>query len=660
LRELTRSSPEISTPNVGAGVELRGLPVYVPLCLLEKRIKVKLRHSHRVQDGRKMTTLLGAAFAGGVLFFGQTEAVLAQSVEAGGAKPAKLAPAVSPKPATTEGSAQAPGSAENSSDPAAPAESQQETTRSDSAVPAEIAASDQTAVAAEGGEAAVAADPAGTPVGDTAETDAKDTSGESSKDTAGVEKTPDSTEAETNAEAATPSKEETIASMKSVDVAITDLPPVDYSLRGDPKVKNVIWPVIGVSAINFSMWGFSKITGADFADVGPEYWKENFKTGFQWDDNEFEVNQVGHPYQGGLYFTTGRVNGLTYWQSIPYLMLGSAQWEYFAETETPSSNDWMTTVWGGMFFGEVLYRLSNRMLDDTTSGSNRFWREFAGLAINPINGLDRLFTGKMWQSGPAGIKHPLDANLKIGADGIGLSEGTGWGKTMRVKLGFEYGDPYAQATRRVPFEVFDFSFQFNAGEDILGQSFDGTGVLLGNRIRGERNQHLLAWVLDYEYFTNGTTKLFTRESEGIYQLGEMGTGFGWYGHWDVGHGLGVDARADGLFVPTGSMTSPWAKYEANRSYNYGIGGATKAELSLRHERWGQIYAKSNRYLYYVTDGAEGVDYMGYWQFGAYFNVYEGHGIGASALRYDRSSQYKYYDDVKDSFWTGNVHYELEY
>jgi len=33
--------------------------------------------------------------------------------------------------------------------------------------------------------------------------------------------------------------------------------------------------------------------------VGFSSWWDNLKYGFEWDDNSFQVNQIGHPYQAG-------------------------------------------------------------------------------------------------------------------------------------------------------------------------------------------------------------------------------------------------------------------------------------------------------------------------------------------------------------------------
>ena len=56
-------------------------------------------------------------------------------------------------------------------------------------------------------------------------------------------------------------------------------------------------------------------------------WWDNLQYGFEWDDNAFAVNQIGHPYQGANYFTAGRSNGLSFWESAPLAALGSATWE---------------------------------------------------------------------------------------------------------------------------------------------------------------------------------------------------------------------------------------------------------------------------------------------------------------------------------------------
>jgi len=444
--------------------------------------------------------------------------------------------------------------------------------------------------------------------------------------------------------------------------AATNENATDYNASAPSRSpENFLWPLLDVIGVNFTFWGLSYLSGAPFAKITPKIWKENFGTGFQWDDNEFEVNQFAHPWQGGLYFTAARVNGLTFWESAPYTVFGSWTWEHFAESEQPATNDFLTTTWGGVFFGEALYRLSNDVLDDSTSGSTRLGKEIAGFVLSPMNGIDRLISGQAWADGPPGKHFPLLFDLRVGPDGLGLSEGTGWGKIVSASLRVDYGDLYAKPAITTPFEYFNAMAGLGVGKEILGEAFDGTGVLLGNRFSiGGSDDDLIAWTMGYEYFTNGTTKVFTRESTGVYSLGALSTGVSWFSHWRLGAGFSIDGEVDALAVPNGSITSPYAKYESNRSYNYGIGGAGKAELNLRHERFGRLYANVDRYLYYVVDGATGVESLGTLRIGFYANLYKGHGLGASVIRYDRHSSYDDYADFSDAFWSGQFHYELEF
>jgi|1186.fasta_scaffold368114_2 hypothetical protein len=115
-------------------------------------------------------------------------------------------------------------------------------------------------------------------------------------------------------------------------------------------------------------------------------WGENFKQGWEFDANHFSTNQFAHPYSGNINFNAARANGLDYWQSIPFAALGSLIWEYLGEIHRPSLNDYISTTVGGVALGELTWQLSNMVLDNTPTGSNRFWNEMAGMGINPARG----------------------------------------------------------------------------------------------------------------------------------------------------------------------------------------------------------------------------------------------------------------------------------
>ena len=62
------------------------------------------------------------------------------------------------------------------------------------------------------------------------------------------------------------------------------------------------------------------------AHITPETWWTNMKRGWEWDLDDFAVNQIGHPYQGNNYFNAGRANGLSFWESAGLTAFGSGTW----------------------------------------------------------------------------------------------------------------------------------------------------------------------------------------------------------------------------------------------------------------------------------------------------------------------------------------------
>lgn len=101
-----------------------------------------------------------------------------------------------------------------------------------------------------------------------------------------------------------------------------------------------------------------------------------------------------------MFFNAGRTNGYDFWESSAWALTGSALWEYFGETFRPAFNDWIFTGVGGSNLGEVLYRLSSMVTDNSASGSERVWSEIFGTLINPIRGLNRAITGEMGKNYP--------------------------------------------------------------------------------------------------------------------------------------------------------------------------------------------------------------------------------------------------------------------
>lgn len=223
--------------------------------------------------------------------------------------------------------------------------------------------------------------------------------------------------------------------------------------------------------------------------------KNNFQTGWVWDNDSFVQNQAGHPYQGSMYYNAVRSNGYGYWTSGLGTILGSLSWEYFCETDPPSINDLLTTTAGGMAVGEVFWRLSDLIIDDSAAGRERFWREVAALAVNPVRGVNRVLRGQAWARGAAlpGASPAVSITAGLGARALraGGSEGPAAG--AQAYIGIEYGEPFDVEGKK-PYDWFTLTLKAGACKNssalqqvsILGRLYGkswrtngGSDVLLG-------------------------------------------------------------------------------------------------------------------------------------------------------------------------------------
>src|SRR5204863_513106 len=124
---------------------------------------------------------------------------------------------------------------------------------------------------------------------------------------------------------------------------------------------------------------------------GHSIW-ENLHTAPEFDNDPFHVNQIGHPYQGSIYYGLARSAGLNYWESLAATLFGSFLWETAGETTAPSLNDYVTTTLGGSFVGEAAFRMASLLLEGggETPG---FWRELGAAVLSPGLGFNRLVFG---------------------------------------------------------------------------------------------------------------------------------------------------------------------------------------------------------------------------------------------------------------------------
>ena len=110
------------------------------------------------------------------------------------------------------------------------------------------------------------------------------------------------------------------------------------------------------------------------------------------DEDPFQINQFGHPYQGAMYHGIARSNGLGYWPSALYTFAASALWEIAGESTPPSRNDQIASGIAGSFLGEPLFRIA-RLLLDRADDRPGVWRKLGSVLASPPTGINHLLVG---------------------------------------------------------------------------------------------------------------------------------------------------------------------------------------------------------------------------------------------------------------------------
>src|SRR5512138_409452 len=191
-------------------------------------------------------------------------------------------------------------------------------------------------------------------------------------------------------------------------------------------------------------------------DVSWDNFTDHLDGPWWYDEDQFATNQFGHPYEGSMYYGAARSMGLSFYESWLMSEIGSFLWETGGETEPPSVNDQITTPIAGSILGEVLYRVSSRLVSAMSPG---FWREISVAAVSPFHGLNRQIVGDQRPGGSAFVDQPWFGQMRLSLAAAGRS--TNAGETVRrpggavsIALRAQNGNPGSDWEFREPFDYY--------------------------------------------------------------------------------------------------------------------------------------------------------------------------------------------------------------
>ena len=437
--------------------------------------------------------------------------------------------------------------------------------------------------------------------------------------------------------------------------------------------------------VNMGIWGFNRyIMHEDFAYISLNTIKRNLKTYPVWDSDKFSTNLIGHPYHGSLYFNAARANGFSFYESLPFTLAGSLMWEFAMENEPPSRNDLISTTFGGVALGEITFRLSDLIIDNRTSGTDRFFREFFAGILAPTRLINRIATGKAWEYESTRGNHlprsPIHGNVALGVRNITDNDETQkYG--IGLKASIEYGEVFDYEIEK-PFEWFQTKIQM----DYVASRFSLTqinvvGALKTYEVYNRNNwQVFTGFFQHFNYFNSKIIRSDNTEFRPYYisEAASIGTGLLVE---KEGERFGLEGKFFINGIALGASISDHFKID-NRDYNMGSGFSVKAQTEVIFNKKTRLRLRAENYNIYTWMGYdEELDFKDLTSYEKDFldtqgdrsiarlylfgltaehdlsnNIY----IGLERYRYIRHTRYKYMPKVSYSAWDDFLYIGLKF
>jgi hypothetical protein len=381
----------------------------------------------------------------------------------------------------------------------------------------------------------------------------------------------------------------------ATQIAVPFAPPPAHDTRkpmSEVRAKRP-WPAgLEVLGINAGVWAWGRyVARNDYSRIGWRTWKANLRSGFAYDADPFFTNFIAHPYHGTLYFNAARSQGLSFWEAAPFSLGGSLMWELFGENSRPSINDAIMTTTGGIFLGELLFRLSSQVLDDSASGPGRLWREVAAGIIDPVRGLNRLFSGEAWRVGPrrGQLREPVHGDIAIGAKLVSEDRDLSH-PTARPGLEFDmiYGETSKEIESRRPMDLIFLSGGLRSSDRQASFDFEAYGLWFGrSHADSKGRRHLFGLFQHFDYLRNEITHMGgTSLTGGLISLIPLGHRF------ELNTSLQVGPMV------FGASNNRYTEIE-QRDYNYGAGAVGKVDAWLSQPSLGALAIAIDQFKIYT-------------------------------------------------------------
>ncbi|MGB8931422.1 MAG: DUF3943 domain-containing protein, partial [Anaeromyxobacteraceae bacterium] len=414
-----------------------------------------------------------------------------------------------------------------------------------------------------------------------------------------------------------------------------------------PRERSLLYPIGEKVLADAITWSVARAWGEEWTHVTLDTIRDNLRGPWTFDPNDFATNQFGHPYQGNLAFSGMRAAGFGFWESVPFPIVMSTLWEIFPENEPPSINDAITTPVGGVFLGEVLFRLSQMVLDGGGLHPGAARQVAAGL-ISPPAGITYAFTGDRFR---AREEEPIPASVEVrlggSFGGSAYTAGQRWatGSLVSGRVQVTHGLPVGDWRLRKPFDHFDFEGAVVASGEEPWLQLQVRGLLHGGDYGGGASRGF--W---------GLWGLYDMTTLQPFRVSMSGIGFGTTGQWAASSGVALQGTA---LLATGFGAAGAREASALKpNYHYGLGGHLILDARIiAADRGALRLAVRDFYVGgLVSPESRGDEQVAYATFGATLRVIGHHAVGLDVTRARRWAGFPDRPDTFDSYSQAIAYY----
>ncbi len=400
------------------------------------------------------------------------------------------------------------------------------------------------------------------------------------------------------------------------------------------------WLAAGeVVGVDLGVWAFNRyLTKTGWSEISIQTIKDNIETGFVWDRDGYLMNQFAHPYNGAAYFNAARSNGLSFWESSLYSLGGSAIWEIAMENEPPSYNDIVNTPVTGTILGEISYRVSNLIIDESSQGFERVLREFSAFAVDPVYGVNRLFQGAMWRDGMPSDRPPFSLWMSVGGNNVFLDRTLVRNKGYGF-MGFdlEYGDLLAAKSHKDPFDYFTIHAELSISEDDNIAAVYGSGVIWDTKVT----------LFDNPANVIGVYKEIDMIINTIYKLSATSLTSRLTDQLQLSPGITATNSLSISAILMGATNSEYASVDG-KDYNIGPGASVRIGTHCSIDGFGGISVDYKRFWIHTLSGAEGEEFVGLLKIGVDYALGQTAYLGLDFMLYERYGDYRNHADTQSA------------